>query len=137
MVVTKGLTKVTGDQKCIHVLVEPSPKCTNIFFSGNTSKLIPGGSGVAVVLRNLSGRDVTLEPHTEISMVTAANIVPSMQIPSKQDLVKMRKYNVCLHKKSCQMRLDRKRQNQKISYRRLTYQGLITGILRCNRKLGI
>ena len=53
---------------------------------GNTSELIPGGSGVAVVLRNLSGRDVTLEPHTEIGMVTAANIVPSIQIPSKQDL---------------------------------------------------
>ena len=59
-VVVKGLTKVTGHQKHVHVLVEPSSKCMSIFVLGNTSKLIPGGSGVAVVLRNLSGRDVTL-----------------------------------------------------------------------------
>ena len=85
-VVVKGLTKVTGHQKHIHVLVEPFPKCMSIFFLGNTSKLIPGGSSVAVVLRNISGRDVTLEPHTEIGMVTTANIVPSMQIPGKHDL---------------------------------------------------
>ena len=85
-VVVKGLAKVTGHQKCVHVLVEPSPKCTSIFVPGNTSELMPGGSGVAVVLRNLSGRDVALEPHTEIGMVTTANIVLSIQIPSKQDL---------------------------------------------------
>ena len=85
-VVVKGLTKVTRHQKHIHVLVEPSLKCMSISVPGNTSKLIPGGSGVAVVLRNLSGRDVTLEPHTEIGMVTTANIVPSIQVPSKQDL---------------------------------------------------
>ena len=52
-VIAKGLTKVTGHQKCIHVLVEPSPKCKSIFIPGNTSELIPGGAGVAVVLRNL------------------------------------------------------------------------------------
>ena len=58
----------------------------SIFVPGNTSKLIPGGSGVAVVLKNLSGRDVTLEPHTEVGIVTTANLVPSIQIPSEQDL---------------------------------------------------
>ena len=31
-VVVKGLTTVTGHQKCVHVLVEPSPKCTSILF---------------------------------------------------------------------------------------------------------
>ena len=61
------------------MLVEHSPKCTSIFVLGNTSELRPGGSGVAVVLRNLSGRDITLEPSTQIGMVTATNIVPSMQ----------------------------------------------------------
>ena len=61
-VIARGLTKVTGHQKHVHVLVEPSPKCTSIFVPGYTCELIPGGSGVAVVLRNLSGRDVTLEP---------------------------------------------------------------------------
>ena len=39
-----------------------------------------------MVLQNLSGRDITLEPHTEVGMVTAANIVPSIQIPDKQEL---------------------------------------------------
>ena len=48
--------------------------------------MIPGGSGVAVVLQNLSGRDIILEPHTEVGMVIASNIVPSVQIPDKQDL---------------------------------------------------
>ena len=85
-VVVKGLTTVTGHQKCVHVLVEPSPKCTSIFIPGNTSELRPGGSGVAVVLRNVSGRDITLEPCTEIGMVTAANIVPSMQMGNEPDL---------------------------------------------------
>ena len=85
-VIAKGLTKVTGHQKHVHVLVEPSPKCKSIFIPGNTSELIPGGSGVAVILRNLSGRDVTLEPHTEVGTVTTANIVPSIQTLDEQDL---------------------------------------------------
>ena len=68
------------------MLVEPSPNCTSLFVPGNTSELIPGGSGVAVVLQNLSGRDVNLEPHTEVGMVTIANIIPSIQISSNQDL---------------------------------------------------
>ena len=85
MVISKGLTKVTGYQKGVHVLVEPSLQCKNISVPGNTSELIPGGSGVPVVLQNLSGRDIILEPHTEVGMVTAANIVPSVQIPDIHD----------------------------------------------------
>ena len=82
--------------------MEPSPNCTSVFVPGNTSKLIPGGSGVvAVVLRNLSGRDVHLEPHTEVGIVTTANIVPSIQIPNEPDMGEMRKYNVCLFKQIC------------------------------------
>ena len=85
-VVTKGLTNVTGHKKHVHVLVEPSPKFMNIFVPDNTSELIPGGPGVAVALRNVSGRDVTLEPHTEVGTVTAANIVTSIQTFDEQDL---------------------------------------------------
>ena len=69
---------VTGHQKHVHVLVEPSPRCTGVFVLGNTSELKLGGSNVTVVFRNLSGWDVILEPHTEIGTVTATNIVPSM-----------------------------------------------------------
>ena len=75
---------VTGYQKCVHVLVEPSLKCTSIFVLGNTSELRLGGSDVAVVLINLSGRDITIEPCTKIGMVTATNIVPSMQVEIKR-----------------------------------------------------
>ena len=82
-VIAKGLTKVTGHQKHVHVLVEPSPKCASIFVPGNTSESIPGGSGLAVVHRNLLGRDVTLEPHTKVGIVTAANLVPSIWIPGE------------------------------------------------------
>ena len=38
-VITEGLTKVMGHQKLVHVLVEPSPKCTSAFVPGNTSEL--------------------------------------------------------------------------------------------------
>ena len=68
------------------MLVESFPKCTSVFVLGNTSELRPGGSGVAVVLRNLSGRDITLESHTEVGTVTTANIVPSMQVGSEQNV---------------------------------------------------
>ena len=85
-VIAKGLTKVNGHQKHVHVLVEPCFKCKSIFVPGNTSELIPGGSGVVVVLQNLSGRYVTLDPHTEVGIVTTANIVPSIQLHGEQDL---------------------------------------------------
>ena len=85
----RGLTKVIGHQKCVHVLVEPSPNCTGISIPSNTSELIPGGSGVAEVLQNLSGRDITLESNIEVGIVTATNIVPSIQIPDKHDLKEM------------------------------------------------
>ena len=85
-VIAREVTKVTGHQKHVHVLVEPFPNCTSIFVPSNTSELIPGGSGVAVVLQNISGRDIILEPHTEVGMGTAANVVPSIQIPNKQKL---------------------------------------------------
>ena len=45
-----------------------------------------GCQGLEVVLQNLSGRDVILEPNTEVGMVTTANIVPSIQIPSNHNL---------------------------------------------------
>ena len=90
-VTARGLTKVTGHQKHVHVLVEPSPKCTSIFVPGNTSELIPGWSGVTGVLLNLSEIDITLELNTEIGIVTAANIVPSIQIPDRHDLKEMEK----------------------------------------------
>ena len=79
-VIVRGLTMITGHQKHVHVLVEPSPKCTTVLIPGNTSELRTGRSDVTVLLRNLSRRDVTLEPCTEIGMVTAANTVPSTQV---------------------------------------------------------
>ena len=84
--VVQGLTMVTGNWKSVHVLVEPSPKCTSVFLLGNTPELRPGGSGVTVVLRNLSGRDVILEPCTEIGTVTAINIIPSTQVDNEPKL---------------------------------------------------
>ena len=66
MVIARGLTKAIGHQKHVHVLVELSSNWTSIFIPGNTSELIPGGTGVAVLLQNLSGRDITLEPNTEV-----------------------------------------------------------------------
>ena len=36
-IIVKGLTIVTGHHKHVHMLVEPSPKCQNIFVPGNTT----------------------------------------------------------------------------------------------------
>ena len=49
--VVKGLTMVTGHHKCIHVLMELSHKCMNVFILGNTSKLKPGNSYIEVVIQ--------------------------------------------------------------------------------------
>ena len=65
-VVIKGLTMITGHCKCVHVLVESSHKCVNVFILGNTSELRPGKLDVNVDIQNRSGKDVNLKPHTEI-----------------------------------------------------------------------
>ena len=53
-VVIKGLITITGHQKHVHVLMESSPKCVNIFILGNTSKLSPAKSEVKAVIQNRS-----------------------------------------------------------------------------------
>ena len=78
--VVKGLTTITGHHKCVHVLVELSPKCTTVFILGNTSELKPGNSNIKVVVVNKSRQDVKLKSSTEIGTVTAANIVPTMNM---------------------------------------------------------
>ena len=45
---------------------------------GNTTELKPGRSQVDLVLRNLSGREVTLKSHAEVGMISAANKIPPM-----------------------------------------------------------
>ena len=134
-VIARGLTEVTGHQKCVHILVEPSPNCTSIFVPGNTSELIPGGSGVAVVLQNISGRDVILEVHTQVGTVTAANIVPSIQIPSTQDLGENEKVQC----KSAQADLSEECQPEDTApediLQKVDLSGLLIGIPRYNRKL--
>ena len=136
-VVGKGLTTVTGHQKCVHMLVEPSPKCTNIFVPGNTSELRLGGSGVGGVLRNLSGRDLMLEPCTEIGMVTAANIVPSMQVGNEPDIDEKEKVP-CMLAQVESADLPRKFQqgggDLEVSYKSLTCLGLMSGSLKHNKK---
>ena len=78
--VVKGLTTITGHHKCVHVLVESSPKCTTVFILGNTSEFKPGNSDIEVVVVNKSKQDVKLKSGTEIGTVTAANIVPTMNM---------------------------------------------------------
>ena len=78
--VLKGLTTITRHHECVHVLMESSTKCMNVFIPGNTSELKHGNSDIEVVIQNRSGRDVKLKPGTEIGTVIAANIVPTMQV---------------------------------------------------------
>ena len=86
--IVKGLTTIRGHHKCVHVLIESSPKCANVFILGNTSKLKPGNSDIEVVIQNRSGRDMKLKPGTEIGTVTATNIVPTMQVGNDSDVIR-------------------------------------------------
>ena len=81
-----GLTIITGHCEHVHVLIEPPPKCVNVFILGNTSELRPRRSYVTIVLQNSSGKDVTLKPQTQIGTVTTANLVPSTQVSNAFDL---------------------------------------------------
>ena len=84
--VVKGLTMITGHHKCIHVLMESSHKCMNVFIPGNTSELKPGKSDIEVVIQNRSGRDVKLKPGTEIGTVIVAHIILTMQVSNEFDV---------------------------------------------------
>ena len=84
--VVKGLTMITGHHKCVNVLVELSPKCTNVFVPGNTSELKPGNSNMEIVIQNRSGRDVKLKPGTKIGTVIATNIMQTMQVSNNFDV---------------------------------------------------
>ena len=84
--VVKRLTMITGHHKHIHVLMESSHKCMNVFIPGNTSKLRPGNSDKEVVIQNRSDRDMKLKPGTEIGTVITANIVPAIQVSSDLDV---------------------------------------------------
>ena len=75
--VVKGLTTITGHHKHVHVLVESSHKCKNIFILGNTSELRPGIEGV---IQNRSDKDMKLKPGTEIGTVITANSILTMQV---------------------------------------------------------
>ena len=76
--VVKGLTTITGHHKWVHILVESSPKCTNVF--------IPGNSDIEVIIQNRFGRGVELKPGTKIGTVIAANIVAIMQVSNGFDV---------------------------------------------------
>ena len=65
--------------------MESSLKCVNVFIPGNTSKLTPGKSEIKIVVQNRSGKDVKLEPCTEIGTVIAANIVPTTEVSNDFD----------------------------------------------------
>ena len=77
--VVKGLTMITRHHKHVHVLVELSHKCLNVFILGNTSKLKPGNSDIEVVIQNRSGKDVKLKPGTKIGTVISANMKDILQ----------------------------------------------------------
>ena len=66
--------------------MELFPKCTAVFILGNTSELKPGNSNIKVVIQNRYGRDMKLKPGTENGTVTAANIIPTMQVSNDSDV---------------------------------------------------
>ena len=84
--VVKGLATVTGHHKCVHGLMELSPKCTNVFILANTSELKPGNSNIEVVIQNRSGKDVKLKSGTKIGTDIAANIIPTMKVSNDFDV---------------------------------------------------
>ena len=91
----KGLTTITGHHKHVHVLMESSPKCVNVFVPGNTSELKPGKSEIEVVVQNRSGKDMKPKPCTEIGTVIMVNIVPTTQVSNDFDVVNQKECQVC------------------------------------------
>ena len=85
--VVKGLTMITGHHKHVHVLIESSHKCVNVFVLEKTSELRPDNSDIEVVIQNRSEKDVKLKPGTEISTVITANIILTMQVGNDFDVV--------------------------------------------------
>ena len=77
---------ITGHCKHIHVLMELSNRCMNVFILGNTSELKPGKSDIEVVIQNRSGKDMKLKPGTQIGTVIAGNIIPTMQVNNDFDV---------------------------------------------------
>ena len=84
--VKKEPTMITRHHKHIHVLMESSHKCMNVFILGNTSELKPGKSDIEVVIQNRSGTDMKLKPGTKIGTVIADNIVLTMQVSNDFDV---------------------------------------------------
>ena len=95
-VVVKGLTMITEHHKCVHVLMESSPKCVSVFILGNTSELKPGKSEVEVVIQNRSEKDVKLKPHTKIGTVITANIVLTTQVSNDFDVDEQKRVSCML-----------------------------------------
>ena len=84
--VVKGLTTITEHHKSVHVLIESSPKCMNVFILGHTSELKPGNSNIEVVIQNRAEKDMRLKQGKKIGTVITANIVPTMQVSSDLDV---------------------------------------------------
>ena len=84
-IVVKGLIMIIGHHKHVHVLVESSPKCVNVFVLGNTFEVRPGMSKIEVVIQNGSRKDVKVKLCTKIGTVTTANIVPTTQVSNDLD----------------------------------------------------
>ena len=94
-IVVKGLTMITGHHKHVHMLIESSPNCVNVFVLGNTSELRPGKSEIEVVIQNRSEKDVKLKPCTEIGTVIMANIIPTNQVSNDFDVGEKKECQVC------------------------------------------
>ena len=95
-VVVKGLSIITGHHKHVHVFMESSPKCVNVYIPGNTSELRPGKSKVNVVIQNKSGKDMNLKPCTKIATVISAYIVPTTQESNDFDVVEQERVSCML-----------------------------------------
>ena len=137
-IVTKGLTMITGHCKHVHVLMELSPKCVNVFVPGNTSELRPGKSDVNVVIQNRSGKDVNLKPHTKVGTGITSNIVLTMQVSNGFNLGEKERVS-CMSAQveslTYQEEFIRGVAIPRISYKNLTCPELRSGNLSCNKKL--
>ena len=81
---TTGISKVPNHEKCVNVIIEPSP----VDWQGNEIYTVPGynflkagSKQVGLALRNLSSRTVTLKRGTVVAHISAANEIPPMLAP--------------------------------------------------------
>ena len=83
----KGINKIKGHTKHLHLGVEPLEKGfpDSVVTTNSFTGIKPGLNRVGMCLWNLTGREIEISAHTTIAQVQTANVAPQMLAPEVMD----------------------------------------------------